>query len=593
MLQIAAGVYFRAGVPINETNHRAVFYTNGSTLDQETIDLPIGRFTFATGVEPVTAVMVEVVDRLEAERPDGEPEFMIATGGTELIDDAATVFAFAANVTLARSLTQVERSIPRQLDARARNAPSNILRRTFDPRVLLHESDSEAVRTFSAQLLQLHRPHFEVAIRAIRKVVDATFLVGEDPTLAYTLLVAALESLAQHATSPEGMRSWDTYDPTKRKIIDAALAKVPPEQGHTIRDAVLEVDQLSIARRFQNFTLDHIRPSFYREEAQGALRPIRSYDLPHALKVAYRLRSRNIHELQGLAPELWAIPDRADTLQFEGRAVLSLEGLTRVARHVITAFVERSPDDLDSSFDYRDHLPGVVRVQFAPQYWIAQAASFTPATAPNYLNGFLEILLSPEPSKALPDLSPVLEKIEGLLSAENNPDRRRPMVALYGLWDLLLPPAHRRPDADAMRGRFASDLDDATIVSFAVHVLASSPIEWEITDLLSLVERRRDELRRGKGQQLPARLDTALLLVTAGRSWDEGDHAAAKDLVAEAVESLPGEDALLQLESLMDSDAVGRALTELDPLAFARAEWPAAPEGRPADDGTEGSRDDG
>lgn len=80
---------------------RAAFYTNGSLLGREAIDLPIGRFTFTIGIEAVTAVIIEVVDRPVAERPDGEPEFMLATGGSELLDDAAAVFAFAANVACA------------------------------------------------------------------------------------------------------------------------------------------------------------------------------------------------------------------------------------------------------------------------------------------------------------------------------------------------------------------------------------------------------------------------------------------------------------------------------------------------------------
>lgn len=592
MLQISTGMYFRDGVPVNETTHRTAFYTNAWTLDQEAIDLPIGRFTFATGVEAVTAVMIEVVDRLEAERPDGEPEFMLATGGSELLDDAATVFAFAADVTCARPLSLVERAVPTNLDSRRQHGPSSMLHRTFDPRVVLSDTDIEGVRDFSTKLLALHRPHFEAAMRAIRTVVDATFLVAEDPSLAYTLLVATLESLAQHATAPEQERNWDTYDSRKRKILDDALVELDLEedQADRIREAVLEADQLSLSRRFRTFTLDHIRPSFYREEAGEALRPIRAHDLPHALKVAYRLRSRNVHELRTLAPELWAIPDRADTLRFEGRPVLSLEGLTRLARHVITNFVDRSPNDLDTSFNYREQLPGVVRMQLAPQYWIAQAEGFNPESAPNYLQGLLEILLSPDPGKQLPDLAAVLEKIEELLPGENNPDRRRPMVAIYVLWNLLLAPEHRRPDADDLIVRFRSDLDEATPEGYAAHVLASRPVEWDTGDLLGLVQRRRDELRRGKGQALPARLDTALLLETARRLWDEGEGSRGNNLIAEAVESLPGDAALVELEALAlaGDGATSDALTNFDALSFARAEWELESDGGNPEDADDG-----
>lgn len=167
MLQISTGMYFRDGVPINETTHRAAFYTNGSTLDREAIDLPIGRFTFATGVEAVTTVMIEVVDRLEAERPDGEPESMIATGGSELLDDAAAVFAFAANITCARPLSLVERAVPTDLDSRRQHGTSpSVFSRARDwrlggPRHRQFDACSERVQGGSRLPRSRHRRGFQ------------------------------------------------------------------------------------------------------------------------------------------------------------------------------------------------------------------------------------------------------------------------------------------------------------------------------------------------------------------------------------------------------------------------------------------------
>ena len=133
MLQIVTGMYFR-DVPLNETLHRAVFYTNSWALPSGPIELPVGRFLFATRPSAITAVTIEAVERLEAVRINGEPELLIATSGTELLNDAAAVFAFALNITCSRSVTLLERLVPTILDPRPSSKPSNILRRTFDPR---------------------------------------------------------------------------------------------------------------------------------------------------------------------------------------------------------------------------------------------------------------------------------------------------------------------------------------------------------------------------------------------------------------------------------------------------------------------------
>jgi hypothetical protein len=540
-------MYFR-DVPLNETTHRAVLFTNAWAVSREPIDLSIGRFMFATSSSPVTPLTIEVMERLEAVRPDGSDEVMVATGGTELIDDAADVFSFALNVTCSRNAALVERLVPQQLGGRPTRMSGSILRRTFDAGVILRDDDVAVVREFATKLLALRRDHFEAAIRSVRGVVDAALLVSDDPGLAFTIFVAALESLAQLSIPAEATRSWETYDSKRRKIFDAAVADaaLDPEQAARMRGVVLEIDQLSLRRRFMDFTIAHVEPSYYRSDAMAAVRPIRANDMPHALDVAYGLRSRNVHLLEALAPELWAITDRADTLRWEGRSVLSLEGMNRLCRHVIRTFVDRAPTELDTSFDYRERLPGIVKVQLAPQYWIWKPDGFTVERSPGVLEGFVELLLDPEAEVV--DLSGVLDKIEATLPSTARLEDRQPMVAIYVLWHAFLSREHHRPNAEEIIERYDQDLDSPSVIGFAVRLLTSNEVEWSHQQLTALVARRRDELRRGRGQPLPARIDAALLLATAIGGWEAGRVADAVVLISEAVDALPGCEELIALE---------------------------------------------
>ena len=71
MLQIAAGKYFRAGVPLNETEHRYPVYSNAWLTGDPTIALPVGKLIASTEMGNTSAAMLAVVDRLERQRPDG------------------------------------------------------------------------------------------------------------------------------------------------------------------------------------------------------------------------------------------------------------------------------------------------------------------------------------------------------------------------------------------------------------------------------------------------------------------------------------------------------------------------------------------
>ncbi|MFC9664272.1 hypothetical protein ACFVJ5_28915 [Nocardia sp. NPDC127606] len=76
MLQIAAGRFFRPGVALYESTHRATFYSNACFLDSTPVQLPVGTIIGATPLREVSTIMLEAIDRLEATRPDGSDEFL-------------------------------------------------------------------------------------------------------------------------------------------------------------------------------------------------------------------------------------------------------------------------------------------------------------------------------------------------------------------------------------------------------------------------------------------------------------------------------------------------------------------------------------
>lgn len=568
MLQIASGMYWRPGVPVRETVHRATLYTNAWRLTPDPVELPIATLRFSTGVRPIASVAADVTERME--QPDDQLVGMVSTGGHELIADVAAVLAFTLNLTFSTDVDLVRRLVPDAPPAGPGRAPSNVLRRTFDPRVLLSDDDLNDAAQFLDRLLALQRPDFERALRAIHGIVDATLLLADDPTLAYTLLVASIESLA--ASTPAPPTHWEAFDASKRKLIDEACAGLTAEQTERVRAAVLTADALGLGRKFRQFTLEHVEPSFFRAEAAGALWPISASALPHTLDFAYQVRSRNVHALLQLAPELQALGLRADTSRVDRRTVLSLEGLTRLCRHVIRRYVERAPTGLDACFDPRSALPGLIRMEVAAQHWIFQANGFSVKQAPAYLNGFLELLLpvlGGVDDAGLVPMGDVLARIEAMLPGESKAAARAPMVALYRLWHHYLVAEQHRPNADRLISRFRADLDAPSAAAFTVALLIDGDVPWPTEQLAAFVSTRAGQLRRGKGDPLPPGLDAALHLCLARRFRQEGRAEQALAAVADAVETIPGHARLLELEEQVTADPVDAAgLDSLDVRGF-------------------------
>jgi hypothetical protein len=195
MLQIASGMYFSSD-ELHETVHRRVVYSNALRVRADDIELPIGMLRFSTGHERFNPLVIEAVDRLDTLNPDGSESWHIATDGDELIDDVAYVVSFALNVVVTSSAETAARVIGHRGGRGMRGSPEHLLRGTFDPSRFVTDEELEDVRRVCNQLLKLQRSSFEAAMRAIRRIVDASMLVADDPTLAFTLYVAALESLS-------------------------------------------------------------------------------------------------------------------------------------------------------------------------------------------------------------------------------------------------------------------------------------------------------------------------------------------------------------------------------------------------------------
>ncbi|WP_443478349.1 hypothetical protein ACLIMP_22010 [Novosphingobium aerophilum] len=556
MLQIVQGRYFR-DVPLTDTTHRGIFYTNLRAFgDRNARIFPFGRLLPSTTHHGIGSFTVEAIERLESQSEDGQREVLAATSGDQLLEEIAAVISFCTNVVCVRDVDMARRLISHQENPNAnQQGPASILRQTFDKTVVFSEYHVTDIDQFMRSLIALNRKSYEAAIRAIRQIVDAMLIVDEDSSLAYTLMVAALESLGQ-ASEPE-VALWSEYDPRKRARIDEATKGLCETRELRIRTAILANEHLSLQRRFVAFVIGHVEPSFYREEAIGAVRPIAAAELPSALRQAYAIRSRNVHALENLAPEIWMAADRADTAFAEGKTLLSLEGLARLCRHVVRRFVERAPCDADHDFNYRSALPGIFNMRLASQYWVHQAAGFNRHSAPAYFDGMVEFLIegmSGRSEAGLVDMGAVLDVIERSALGLSDREDRLPMAGMMAIWNACAPADKRRNLKKPLREKFEDDLAEPSMVSFAVKLLLQRPIPWTSEAMVSLSAKRRAARRGNSFQVMPKRIDAALHLLVADRLLKEGNKGCGLEEVSHAVETVPGIMDLIRFEEALKND---------------------------------------
>lgn len=555
MLQISSGKFFTTDEQW-ETCHRASLYTNCGFFPNLTFKTQVGKIVPVKPSGDLRALSCEVIERLPKMPGGPYPGEQVSTSGDSLIQDFAALlsFCFKAIVTpdqhLAQRLLFAHRP-PLGMDA----LPKEYLRHTFDAEIAITEAQTESTQAFIEKLIGASRARYSGAIRAIQRYVTAVHRVADDLELSYTLLVASIESLAQEFDNFEP--SWDDYAQDKRRLIDAALTDAPLEISKKVRCAVLTIEHVAAGRRFREFVHNHLPSSFYRIDAADQEAPIGKGDLDIALKIAYDLRSKHVHTLTPLPPNLKSIPTHNDLLIVDGKPTLTIQGLARVARSVIFEFVGRSEAVDREAYDFWPELPGRITMQMSPAMWVMNERHYTVNNARRYLNGYLSLfeIAWLKGGGLSVDMRQVLKKIEQLVPSSNNPRDRLPMLALYYIVGTSFP-AEAHEYLRNFLIKYHVDYFSPSIESLLAHMFTDAIPNWPLDESERLIVEYMKQLHHKNSHNFGSLFGAGLTLFVAEMRRSTGDEEACRRLVAQAVENFPQFATLREFETRIKTSII-------------------------------------
>lgn len=481
---------------------------------------------------------------------------LFSHGVDTYITDFSSIVSFILNCIATPSYELTRRLTSEQKSPSIPYLPSQIVKRTFDKEIICKPEDEENLIRFVKQLIGLKRKHFLSAMRAIKTYVTGMHRIADDYELAYTLIVASIESLAQAFDGHEIV--WDDYDGKKRKRIDKALDSVEDSVRKQVRSAILENEYLSLGSRFRSFVLSHTAKSFFRGECVGAIHPIAREDLPSALRQAYQARSKYIHDLKELPKLLTLGVSHAETVSIDNKTWLTLQGLSRLARHVIVEFIHRQETVDVEKYDYRFERAGIIYAPLATQYWLGNAKNLTRESGHKKLEGFLEeyaaYIQNPQNAK-LTDIREVLKASEKLLGSITK-EERLPFIALYILFNALFKENERMPSFKTISEKYDDELSSESPESLILHLIFDEIPTWEISEHKSTLETYFKRREHKFGFRSPRILEAGMILSLAERYRTHGDFEQKKILLEKAVESYPESENLKSFEEkyLLEDD---------------------------------------
>lgn len=552
VLQIAAGKLFTR--PVNRVNLlRGMLYTNASFGQIEAIESAAGKLLPSSSHKIYPRVLVyEMLERIEAE---GVESGVVLSWSVEpYLNDFAVIASFALNcvctpdIDLARRLTSGKKGLVTHA------APQDLIRRFFDADIFCQSDELAFLQDFTSRLIGLPRRTFLGVMRAMRTYINAMHRVADEFELAYTLLVASVESLAQDFDEHKG--DWESFDERKRRAVDEALKGADEAVAQKVRDALLKAEHTALARRFREFVVAHTPPSYFRDVSLSANESLARTDLVTVLAMAYQSRSKYVHQLQRLPDVVVLGHGYGETVLNERVPHLTLQGLSRLMRSVIIEFVMRQPLVAHEAYNYRMERSGVIRLRMAPQYWVGNVDGDLRNAGRDKLEGFLQQLASSlmkEQGAVVTDLRPVLSAASEFM-ANIKIAKRLPYLALHNIFNAVVPRADWAPMTVAVEELTRKDFVKPSSEALIAHAITGQVIDWPLAVHREALESYFKKRGNSSGLLFPKLFEAAVTLDLAERYRQAGDMDSCRLMVALAVECHPGHQRLLNLETELDPD---------------------------------------
>jgi hypothetical protein len=526
-----------------------MLYTSAIISREDAVETVAGRLlpSSSHSIRP-NVLVYELTERMEGEEKG--PGVLVSSGVEPYLQDYSVVMSFALNcvctpdVDLARRLTAGQRGLA------TRVAPQTLVRRFFDGDIWCKSDELRFLEDFVKKLIGLPRCTFLGVMRALRTYVNGMHRIADDLELAYTLLVASVESLAQDFDGHES--NWSSFDERKRKAVDEALSEADTVVAQRVREALLRVEHVALARRFREFAVAHTSAAYFRQtsdSANGLL--LGRSDLAEVLGTAYQSRSKYVHQLRQL-PDVVTLGHSHGETAIEARTThLTLQGLSRLMRSVIIEFVMRQPSVSHEPYNYHLERSGIVQMRMAPQYWVGRAEGDITKAGRDKLEGFLQQLAScllKQPDAALTDLRPVLTVASGFVSRLEK-RLRLPYLALHALFNMHVVEQEAAEVTPAIEVLIQKELGEPSSEALMAHALSGQAVSWALEIHQATLHTYLRRRAAANGLRFPRLFEAALALELAERLRNTGDMEGCREVVALAVENHPGHSGLLAFEA--------------------------------------------
>lgn len=505
MLQIMSGRFFSGG-KVNERESDAILYSNYSWIAPIKTSVAELRPVDTYGSR-VDSYVLRYTIRYEPTSTTGtEQAVLVLPTAEEAVEQFRLLASFYFHSFFHVDRTYVETLCRTQASHSFDTiVPGVFVPKFFDLTRRGTEPETVGFVQFVEKVLAMPRKRYRLLISCLAGFFEALEAIGKSFDLAYSIMVYMLEALSKAGEQPRPV--WEDYDQNLRGRLDKQLAPIDPKTADGIRAILLDNPHLKLKKRFVNFISTHVNDTYFTSEAEELRFAIAKSELWRALGNLYDARSGYVHELKQVQEQLRLprVGTDSDVFRWMNEAYFTFAGLVRLGRHVLASFIDHQPvAEREDYPGWRAELPGIIQVEFAPKYWVWRPENFQADQARKRFSGFVEHLVTnfSKPRIPLLDLRQLTERIEELAPSARATDRL-PMLALYWMFNGMIPEGDRRPGWDTFLSRWNSEIEQCAIELVVVYIFLGYNLPWSVEECVTAFEQYQQSRHKASATHLP------------------------------------------------------------------------------------------
>lgn len=543
MLQVISKKFFKSD-NYHRTKEKYIIYSNVNLFHK--VETEIATLERIETFRGITTYVLMFENVLEYQK---DPRFqLVSVGQKQIVEDLIACFSFFFNGVFSVEKDFVEkllRSSPQNVCDTI--LPQKLLPQIFMRDIEINENKSDLLNEFLNNLVGLPNQKYIKVITSIRQLHEAIVTVSNNVNLAYTMIVASIESLATKLD--DYTTTWqDCLTRSKRRErLDDILSQVEDEIVEEIRKVIIEDTHPQLSLRYKNFILKYINESYYEEKITEGIIRCKESQLNTAINNSYNIRSSYIHALDEI-PSFIKIAGNREVFNDDNKSFFSFIGLIRLTKFVINRYIELEEKLEKEDLNYFKYLPGSIEVKVASEYWIGNEEGYTNNAAKQYYQGLIEFISKGEyKEKGFIDLRKVCIKIERIIKGENNKEKKAYMLYFYLLYNYMVSEMYRCNNLEKIETKYECLIEEKSIENMILYTILGAKFPWNLKVIQEIYDEYDNSRNNTNTLSIPYKLELCLILEIANFAYEENENDLLGKYINKAFKESPDDELIKEI----------------------------------------------